>query len=350
MDPPVHAAELNHRNNYGPLSSPNPISLRIRARLSLARAREPVAAAAASSSSSEEPEPQRRRAPPPIGRPLGEREREREIDRSSPIGRRLRALAAHWPGGTNLVEPRGQGALPSGIPIQQPWWTTSAGVGAVSPAVVAPGSGAGISLSGRDGGGDDAAEESSDDSRRSGETKDGSTGQEKHHATSQMTALASDYLTPFSQLELNQPIASAAYQYPDSYYMGMVGPYGPQAMSAQTHFQLPGLTHSRMPLPLEISEEPVYVNAKQYHGILRRRQSRAKAELEKKVVKSRKPYLHESRHQHAMRRARGTGGRFLNTKKNEDGAPSEKAEPNKGEQNSGYRRIPPDLQLLQKET
>uniref|UniRef100_A0A0D3FMS5 Uncharacterized protein n=1 Tax=Oryza barthii TaxID=65489 RepID=A0A0D3FMS5_9ORYZ len=89
MDPPVHAAELNHRNNYGPLSSPNPISLRIRARLSLARAREPVAAAAASSSSSEEPEPQRRRAPPPIGRPLGERER--EIDRVL-----LAAASAPW--------------------------------------------------------------------------------------------------------------------------------------------------------------------------------------------------------------------------------------------------------------
>ncbi|CAN6309738.1 unnamed protein product [Urochloa humidicola] len=261
------------------------------------------------------------------------------------------------PGGTNLVEPRVQGAtLPSGGAAMQPWWTTSgAGLGAVSPAVVAPGSGAGISLSSSPVGGSGgagaargaASDESSEDSRRSGERKDGSAGQEKSHATSQMLPLVSEYLAPYSQLELNQSIASAAYQYPDTYYAGMVPPYATQAVA---HFQLPGLAQSRMPLPLEVSEEPVYVNAKQYHGILRRRQSRAKAELEKKVVKTRKPYLHESRHQHAMRRARGNGGRFLNTKKSDNGTPNGNSEPKKGDQNSEHLHVPPDLlQLRQNE-
>ncbi|XP_022960498.1 nuclear transcription factor Y subunit A-1-like isoform X1 [Cucurbita moschata] len=119
-------------------------------------------------------------------------------------------------------------------------------------------------------------------------------------------------LDPNSQMELvGHSIVLTSYPFSDAQCCQMLTSYGPQ--TTLPHFY--GLHHARMPLPLEMEAEPVYVNAKQYHGILRRRQSRAKAELEKKVIRSRKPYLHESRHLHAMRRARGSGGRFLNTKK-----------------------------------
>lgn len=46
---------------------------------------------------------------------------------------------------------------------------------------------------------------------------------------------------------------------------------------------------ARVPLPLDVAEDgPIYVNAKQYHGILRRRQSRARLEAQNKLVKARK--------------------------------------------------------------
>ena len=56
-------------------------------------------------------------------------------------------------------------------------------------------------------------------------------------------------------------------------------------------------------------EELMYVNAKQYKRYCYAKG--AKLEAKFKLTRGRKKYLHESRHQHACRRRRGPGGRFL---------------------------------------
>lgn len=48
----------------------------------------------------------------------------------------------------------------------------------------------------------------------------------------------------------------------------------------QVHLQFMGPQQAGVPLSSDAVEEHVFVNAKQYHGILLRQQSRAKAELD----------------------------------------------------------------------
>ncbi|GER56924.1 nuclear transcription factor Y subunit A3 [Striga asiatica] len=133
-----------------------------------------------------------------------------------------------------------------------------------------------------------------------------------------------------TQPEISQPVVQFPYAYADPYFGGLYTAYAPHNMiqilssillslimldkiQPQVMVAAPG----RIPLPAaDIPEDgPIYVNAKQYHGILRRRQIRAKLEAQNKLVKNRKPYLHESRHHHAVNRIRGSGGRFLSIKK-----------------------------------
>ncbi|KAI3627357.1 HAP2 [Malassezia furfur] len=114
-------------------------------------------------------------------------------------------------------------------------------------------------------------------------------------------------------------------------------------------------------------EEPLYVNAKQYQRILKRRMARARMEEKRRQTwlmqlkqreeqknggapaeiseewvsgllaldeESKKPYLHESRHKHAMRRPRGPGGRFLTTEeiRKRDDEAAKKAQAEQAEQ------------------
>ncbi|KAI9652553.1 MAG: Transcriptional activator [Trizodia sp. TS-e1964] len=116
------------------------------------------------------------------------------------------------------------------------------------------------------------------------------------------------------QRRASQQLASPAVpssQAPNSH--GINNPLGHTPVPTQ----MPSAQPSQHPQSPEITavgveESPLYVNAKQFHRILKRRVARQRLEEALRLTsKGRKPYLHESRHNHAMRRPRGPGGRFL---------------------------------------
>ncbi|GMN53048.1 hypothetical protein TIFTF001_022191 [Ficus carica] len=94
-----------------------------------------------------------------------------------------------------------------------------------------------------------------------------------------------DFSLNHSQFGCSHPMAGVPYPYADPYFGGLLTSYGPQALMV-------GIAPARVPLPLEIADDgPIYVNAKQYHGIIRRRQSRAKQEAQNKLIKNRKVWI-----------------------------------------------------------
>ncbi|ATY60640.1 CCAAT-binding transcription subunit B [Cordyceps militaris] len=126
------------------------------------------------------------------------------------------------------------------------------------------------------------------------------------------TAAASGSNYPYMHSDPNMPhtsprMAGKKDGLPNPQAM-MGRPGVPQAQMTMAHPQSPEMAASG------VEESPLYVNAKQFHRILKRRVARQRLEEQLRLTsKGRRPYLHESRHNHAMRRPRGPGGRFLTT-------------------------------------
>jgi len=144
------------------------------------------------------------------------------------------------------------------------------------------------------------------------------------------------YAVPQSSLHTNMTHAQSGIVY-------NIDPNVNQLVPEQHNIPIQHVSVPQAPPPTQPHTQPTYVNAKQYHRILKRREARHRLEEyyakkrnqsveegirigDKRVLNdvlevsgvdgndsggSRRPYIHESRHKHAMKRPRGPSGRFL---------------------------------------
>ena len=101
--------------------------------------------------------------------------------------------------------------------------------------------------------------------------------------------------------------------------------YGYPLISSVDGYSLPQLNNGikqKYLMKTLFDNKYIYINGKQYHRIMKRREMRKKIKeaIEENKDKNKtdnknKKYHHESRHRHAMNRERGKGGRFVSKKK-----------------------------------
>jgi len=86
-----------------------------------------------------------------------------------------------------------------------------------------------------------------------------------------------------------------------------------QSLKAEpSEMEPPEIFAYSLPQPEEsLDSQPRFLNPKQYYRIMKRRYQKAKYFQTHVLIKQLTAYKHLSRHQHARRRQRGVGGRFL---------------------------------------
>ena len=79
-------------------------------------------------------------------------------------------------------------------------------------------------------------------------------------------------------------------------------------------------TTTRVPITNQMESAPVFVNAKQYHNILRRRKKKEKLNKLRNPPKGKlkKKFRYHSRSNHAINRKRDRDGKFISKKKEQD--------------------------------